>query len=149
MEDIIEQFDREDKEGIMLQLDCEKAFDSVEWEFMFEVLSKFNLGDDFISLVKRCYTNIFSCVSNNGFTTNWFELFRGMRQGYPLSCLFFILSAEIMSNRIINNVNIRGLNIGHAIYNLKQFADDCTFLRDIESIYILIKTVQGFCCVQG
>ena len=98
--DIIEKNDGEDKEGIILQLNFEKAFDSVEWEFMFEVLRKFNLWEDFISLVKCCYTNIFSCVSNNGFTTNWFELFSGMMQGCPLSCLLFILCAEIMSNRI-------------------------------------------------
>ena len=37
VEDIIEKFHREDKEGIILQLDFEKAFDSVKWEFMFEV----------------------------------------------------------------------------------------------------------------
>ena len=150
VEDIIEKFDREDKEGIILQLDFEKAFDSVEWEFMFEVLRKFNLGDEFISLVKCCYTNMFSCVSNNGFTTNWFELFRGVRQGCPLSCILFILCVEIMSNRIRNNINIRGLNIGHSIHKLKQFADDCTcFLRDIESIYTLIETVQGFSLCSG
>ena len=111
---------------------------------MFKVLRKFNLGDEFISLVKCCYTNIFNCISNNGFTTNWFELFRGMRQGCPLSCILFILCAKIMSNRIRNNVNIRCLNIGHSIHKLKQFADDCTcFLRDIESIYTVIVTVHG------
>ena len=150
MEDIIKKFNRKDKEGIILQLDFEKAFDSVEWEFMFEVLRKCNLGEDFIFLVKCCYTNIFSCVSNNGFTTKWFELFRGMRQGCPLSCLFFILCAEIMSNRIRNNVNIRGLNSEHSIHKLKQFAHDCTcFLKDIESIYTLIETVKGFSMCSG
>ena len=73
-----------------------------------------------------------------------------MRQGCPLSCILFILCAEIMSNRIRNNVNIRGLNIGHSIHKLKQFADDCTcFLRDITSIYTLIETVQGFSLCSG
>ena len=33
-EDIIELFDREERQGIILQLDFEKAFDSVEWQFM-------------------------------------------------------------------------------------------------------------------
>ena len=65
-------------------------------------------------------------MNNNGFSTEWFELFRGMRQGCPLSCLLFILCAEIMSNRIRQNDSIRGLEAGGKMYKIKQFADDCT-----------------------
>ena len=91
-QDIIEQFDIEKKTGILLQLDFQKAFDSVEWHFLFKVLHKFNVGEQFISYVKCCYISIYSCVNNNGFSTEWFQLFRGMRQGCPLSCLllFFV-----------------------------------------------------------
>ena len=150
IEDLIEKFDKEDKEGIILQLDFEKAFDSVEWNFMVETLKSFNLGENFISFVKCCYTDIYSCVSNNGYTTNWFSLFRGMRQGCPLSCLLFILCAEIMSNRIRANENIHGIYIGLNEHKIKQFADDCTcFVRDIPSIYTLIETIKGFTLMSG
>ena len=150
IEDLVEKFDREEREGLILQLDFEKAFDSVEWDFMIETLKAFNLGKEFISYVKCCYTDIYSCVCNNGFTTNWFKLFRGMRQGCPLSCLLFILCAEIMSNRIRNNQNIHGVKIGIKEHKLKQFADDCScFLRDIPSIYTLIETIKGFSSLSG
>ena len=81
-----------------MQLDFEKAFDSIQWNLMFEVLTKLKLGANFNSLVKCCYYNIYSCVNNNGFTTNWFRLNRGVRQDCPLSCLLFILCIEIMGN---------------------------------------------------
>ena len=122
VEDLILKFDYENIEGIVLQLDFEKAFDSIEWKFMFDVLKKVNLGDQFISYVRCCYTDIYSCINNNGFATNWFQLGGGVRQGCPLSCLFFILCVEIMSNQIRNNKNIKGIFINGVAHKIKQFA---------------------------
>ena len=42
-EDLVEKFDKEEREGLILQLDFEKAFDSVEWDFMIETLKAFNV----------------------------------------------------------------------------------------------------------
>ena len=39
----------------MLSLDAKKAFDYVEWSFLFFTLEKFNLGDNFINWVKVLY----------------------------------------------------------------------------------------------
>ena len=47
-----------------MQLDFEKAFNSIEWNFMFEVLKKLNIGKQFIKFVKCCYTDIYSCINN-------------------------------------------------------------------------------------
>ena len=49
----------------MMMIDFEKAFDMVNHNFMFETLSKFNLGISFINWVKTFYSNISSCVMNN------------------------------------------------------------------------------------
>ena len=145
VQDLIEKFDKENLTGIVMQLDFEKAFDSIEWDFMFQVLKEVNLGDEFIRFVKCCYTDIYSCINNNGFTTNWFKLERGVRQGCPLSCLLFILCVEIMGNRIRKNIDIKGLNVGKKRHKIKQFADDCScLLKDIESIYTLIDCIKGF-----
>ena len=40
IEDLIESYDTDDKPGIILQLDFEKAFDSVEWNFLIATLEK-------------------------------------------------------------------------------------------------------------
>ena len=150
VQDLINKYDEEKKEGIIMQLDFEKAFDSIEWNFIFEALKKFNFGDQFIEFVRCCYTNIQSCVQNNGFTTKWFELERGVRQGCPLSCLLFILSVERMGNRIRNRSDINGLYIGENEHKIKQFADDCScFLNNFKSIYTLIDCIKGFTLHSG
>ena len=147
---MIEKFDREDNTGVVMQLDFEKAFDSIEWTFMFEVLKKINLGETFVKFVRCCYTNIYSCINNNGYTTNWFKLGRGVRQGCPLSCILFILCVEIMGTRIRKNSDIKGIKIGAFEHKLKQFADDCScFLKNIESIYTLIECIKGFSLQSG
>ena len=71
--------------ALMLFIDFQKAFDSVEWEFLFKCLEAFNFGTDFLHWVRVFYKNIQSCILNNGMTSNFFTLERGVRQGDPLS----------------------------------------------------------------
>ena len=43
--------------GLLLFIDFQKAFDSVEWEYFIESLKKFNFGQDFLQWVKTLYNN--------------------------------------------------------------------------------------------
>ena len=95
--DILHFTAQQNLEGIALFIDFEKAFDSLEWDFLLKTLDTFQFGHDFKSWVKILYTNITSCTINNGYTSNWFELHRGVRQGCPLSGLLFVLAVEILS----------------------------------------------------
>jgi len=97
--------------GILVSLDFRKAFDSLEWPFIMRTLDAFNFGTSIKKWVSTFYTNVESAVLNNGFLTNWFRPSRGVRQGCPLSPYLFILSAEIMSNKIRQNPNIKGIKI--------------------------------------
>ena len=68
---------------------------------------------------------------NNGFTTNFFSVSHGVRQGDPLSPLLFILSLEILAYYIRQDRNIHGLVISNEEIKLILFAADVTcFLRD-------------------
>ena len=58
--------------GLLLFLDFEKAFDTVEWSFIWKTLGSFNFGSSLISWIKVCYSNIESCVLNNGWARNYF-----------------------------------------------------------------------------
>ena len=46
------------------------------------------------------YSDISSCILNNGFTTKQFNLGRGVRQGCPLSGILFTIGIEILANAI-------------------------------------------------
>jgi len=86
--DIIQQNEKE--EGVILFLDFEKAFDSLEWVYLSEVLNTMILVQ--ISATGLFYHNTTSCVANNGYTADFFLSF--WRQGCPLSGLLFILAVE-------------------------------------------------------
>ena len=65
--DLIEYTDIKDIPGSIVLLDIENAFDSVEHGFLYEVLSRLNLGDNFIQWVRTFYNCKKSYVFNNGF----------------------------------------------------------------------------------
>ena len=71
--DIMDFTAKENIPGLLLFIDFQKAFDSVEWEFLIESLKKFNFGRDFLQWVKTFYSNIQSCVINNGVSSNFFK----------------------------------------------------------------------------
>lgn len=83
--------------GLILLVDFEKAFDTVEWSYSNRVLNIFGFEDSFKSWVKILYTDISSCIINDGFTSNFFNIGRGVRQGCPLSPYLLVLCVEILA----------------------------------------------------
>ena len=79
-------------------------------------------------MTKVFYQDIQSCVLNNGWASNFFELTRGVRQGCPLSPYLFILSAEIMAENVRKAKEIRSLTVCGEEIKLSQYADDTTFI---------------------
>ena len=74
---IIDYIEKENTPGIILTIDYIKAFDKIEWNFIFKTLKYFNFDNAFINLVKLLYTDINSCCVNNGWSTQFFSLSRG------------------------------------------------------------------------
>ena len=83
--------------AIILSIDFEKAYDSVEWPIIDFALGFFNFGSNIRQWVKILYKNLKSCVTNNGYKTNFFTIERGIRQGCPLSSFLFIITIELLA----------------------------------------------------
>ena len=84
-------------------IDFEKAFDSINWDFLFTTLEFYNLGTNFIDWIRILYTNTFSCATTNGDLSDIFSISRGIIQGDPISAILFLPVAEIMATVIRNN----------------------------------------------
>ena len=85
--------------------------------------------------IRTFLSNISSCVINNGWRSNNFNISRGIRQCCPLSALLFIIVAEVLAHTIRKSPKIEGIaiNNNNDIINLKitQLADDTTlFLKN-------------------
>ena len=86
--DLICYLYRENKPGLLWCLDFEKAFDSVDWKFMFKVLRAFGFGPDICQWISTFYKYTKSSVTVNGQLSQWFAIQRGCRQWDPISPYF-------------------------------------------------------------
>ena len=116
--------------GQIVVVDFKKAFDSLEWIFILTTLKHFGFNESFLIWVKTLYSNIQTCVMNNGWISEIFKNPCGIRQGFPLSALLFVLSVEIMALRIRNIKDIKDFQIKideqtHSI-QISQLTDDTT-----------------------
>ena len=135
-------------EGMLINIDFKKAFDSVNWNFMIETLRHFNFGDSFIKWIRTFYNDITSCVNNNGKISRKFHLGRGVRQGDPISPYLFILMVEILASKIREEKNIKGIEVGNEEIKVLQYADDTTgCLSDVKSAKLFLHTVDIVTCL--
>ena len=73
----------------MVTIDIEKAYDSLDHNFLISALRKYGFGKTFISWLKILFGSTDSFVLNGGKTTRYFLLRRGVRQGDPVSVFIF------------------------------------------------------------
>ena len=97
-------------------------------------LDVFNFGTSIQKWVSTFRINIESALLNNVFLTNWFRLTRGVRQACPLSPYLFLLSAEVMANKIRQD-----------LHEIEQYADDTNlFWAELASVEKALEIVDSF-----
>ncbi len=111
-----------------LSLDAEKAFDRLEWNYMWAVLQCFGFGEHFVSMIKTLYHSPAASVITGNIISPSFPLQRGTRQGCPLSPLLFCLSLEPLAQAIRKSeVSIKIHDHNHSI---SLYADDIILYLD-------------------
>ena len=115
VQDIIEYVDQEEEEAVLFSTDIERAYNSVNHNFIFATLRKFGFSPEFIQWVKMLLKNGQNCVMNNGKSTGYFNLKRGTRQGDPLPAYLFILVLEVLFLQVRSSDNIEGIIINEFI----------------------------------
>jgi len=145
IEDIVYHTTQNNAKGFIVLLDFEKAFDSVNINFLKKTLDIFSFGDNFKQWIGILYNQVSSCVINNGHTSEFFQVTRGIRQGCPISAMLFLLVVELLSAYIKQSQDIEGLTVGDETYVITQLADDTTlFVKNEKSIHCLMHVMQRF-----
>nr|GEW76296.1 RNA-directed DNA polymerase, eukaryota [Tanacetum cinerariifolium] len=79
---------------IMFKVDFQKAFDSVRWDHLDDILGKYGFGIKWRGWIRGCLQSSKASVLVNGSPTDEFSFHRGLQQEDPLSPFLFILVME-------------------------------------------------------
>jgi len=109
---------------MVISLDAEKAFDRVEWQYLFTILQKFGFGPKLISWIRLLYSAPLARVKTNSEISPPFPLSRGTRQGCPLSPLLFALAIEPLSIALKASTLFSGIIRGGVEHRVALYADD-------------------------
>ena len=143
--DIMEYIRDINESSLLFAADFEKAFDSIEHNFIYATLTHFGFGEKFIKWIKILLSDNLSCITNNGKATDFFSVKRGTKQGDPISPYIFILVIEIMATMVRQCESIKGVNINGLEKKLVLFADDTTFfLKDTLSLTKVLEVLDHF-----
>ena len=154
IQDIIDYADKFNVNGLILFVDISKAFDTLNWNFMYQSLQCFGFNESFIKWIQTLYNDINSVVTNNGWISAPLKPQRGIRQGCPCSSIIFVIAVEIMATKIRNNKNIKGIEIklDRKTHSLKisQLADDTTlFLKSKDELKNALNIIKTFSSYSG
>ena len=126
----------------ILSLDQEKAFDRVDWSFLFKTLSKMGFGDSSIKWIRLLYTNPRCSVMVNGPISSFFSPSREVREGCPLSPLLYALSMEVLACNVRASPVIQGITLPEVSTPLpvvSLYADDVSVIvssyRAMEQVF--------------
>lgn len=131
--------------SMILSLDAEKAFDSVNWTYLYKVLHKFGFHKDIIRSIQALYDTPTAKIKINGYLSKSFTLERGTRQGCPWSPQLFALYLEPLVQSIRQDKTIQGISIKGVEHKIACYADDILiYLGDpTKSLPQLMKQFQS------
>jgi hypothetical protein len=123
--------------SLLRKLDISKAFDSVSWAFLLEILSHLGFGPVWHNLISNLLFTSSTQVLLNGSPGNHIFHQRGLRQGDPLSPMLFVLVMDVLSS-LFRAAENRGLlqSLGGADVRSRVsiYADDVVlFIKPIEA----------------
>lgn len=128
-----------------LSLDAEKAFDRLEWRYMFLMLKTF------VRWIDILYKGPQAVVRTNGLISSYFTLHKGTRQGSALSPGLFCLALGPLAAAIRKNQNIHGVKINESTHKLLLYADNILWLASdpARSVPALLDVIESFSKISG
>ncbi|CAI0459151.1 unnamed protein product, partial [Linum tenue] len=109
--EVLDSRKRSGKPGLILKLDIEKAFDSVNWNCLFNIVRSMGFNQKFHKWIKGIVSQSKLSVLVNGEATGFFSMERGLEQGDSLSPFLFNLVMDILAF-MLDAANAAGLLSG-------------------------------------
>ena len=144
--DLLHYVDNENINAVLISVDLEKCFDTIEFESIRKTLQYYNFGEYFIQMIFTLYAEFQTSVLHNRYITKAFTPKRAIHQGCAVSRYLLILMAEILAQRIKSNPRVKGIPIGEYTEDVSQYIDDMTIssLFEQDSIEAIVEDLEIF-----
>nr|GEV35383.1 RNA-directed DNA polymerase, eukaryota [Tanacetum cinerariifolium] len=142
LNEVIQWCKSKHKQALIFKVDFEKAYDSVRWDFLDEVLRKFGFGNKWCKWIQCFLRSSRGSILVNGSPTREFQFGKGLKQGDLLSTFLFILVVESLHlsfQRIVDAGRFYGIKISGGLLNLSHmfYADDAVLLANDVKVILL------------
>lgn len=138
---------------VLLFLDFMKAYDRVQWSYLFRVLQKMNFGPNIIKTFQAIYSKRVIYLIINGHLSKAIDQVRGVLQGCPLSPFLFVLQMVPLMLFIQSIAPTYGIKIHEELDHIlgSFFADDTTIIAEsIEAANLVYAKIEKkFCNATG
>ena len=109
-----------------------KAFDCVDHNKLWKILKEMGIPEHLTCLLINLYAGQEATVRTGHGTTDWFQIGKGVSQGFRLSaCLFNFYTEYIMRNTGLGEAQA-GMKIAGRNINNLRYADDITLMAERE-----------------
>lgn len=129
-----------------VKVDIRKAYDTISWHFLTDVMLGFGFPDKFVDLIRKCISTASFSININGGLVGFFKSNCGIRQGDPMAPYLFALGMEYLSRlldfKVLHNQFQFHPRCKKANHTHLAFADDIIiFTRGHTSSVTLVKNV--------
>ena len=126
----------------VLFIDYTKAFDCVDDNKLWKILQEMGIPGHLICLLRNLYAGQEARVRTGHGTTDWFQIGKGVCQGWILSpCLFNFYAGYIMWYAGLDEAQA-GIKISGRNINNLRYADDTTLMAESEELKSLLVKVK-------
>ena len=135
---------REFQENIYFYfIDYAKAFDCVDYNKLWKILKEMGIPDHLTCLLRNVYAGQEATIRTGHRTIDWFQIGKGVCQGFILPpCLFNLYAEYITRNAGLDEAQARIKIAGRNINNLR-YADDTTLMvesdKELKSLLMKVK----------
>ncbi|GJW51804.1 RNA-directed DNA polymerase, eukaryota [Tanacetum coccineum] len=118
LNEILHWCKRKKKQAMFFKVDFAKAYDSVRWDYLLDVLEAFGFGQTWCNWIRGTFSSARASVLVNGSPSNEFSFHCGLKQGDPLSPFLFILimeSLHLSFSRAVDEGLFKGVQLQGSI----------------------------------
>ncbi|XP_074313958.1 uncharacterized protein LOC141649160 [Silene latifolia] len=155
-QDIIRMYEKDDiSPRCLIKMDLQKAYDTIEWDFLDQMLIALKFPDVFRGWIMQCVSTATYSINLNGNMFGFFKGQRGLRQWDPLSPLLFTICMEYLTWLLNYITETRKFNYHPLCKPMRlthlMFADDLLLFckGDANSMMLILRTFATFSSSSG